>query len=135
MERIDNEIPDELKRKQNETSEVSNRESNSLCSKLKRIKELGNSHLLKGNNSSAIAEYSKAISLFENECKQDEIIEEKAVYAIVLSNLAQAYLNNGDFQNAILQAKKTLSVDSANLKAYFRAGKAYKFVYEKFENV
>ena len=130
LERIDNQIPEELKRKEENKTQLPSEDQSSFNKKLQRMKESGNSQLLKGNNQGAIAEYSKAVSFFETECKNEQseerLVEAKATYVIVISNLAQAHLNNGDFQNAILQAKKALSLDKGNSKAYFRAGKAYK---------
>ena len=97
---------------------------------MKNLKEQANQELINSKNEKAIEKYLSAISIFESayltENDQNDKIEAKRVYVILLANLSQAYLNVSDCQNAILMAKKTISIDNENVKAYFRAGKAYK---------
>jgi tetratricopeptide (TPR) repeat protein len=129
VDRIDSEIPDDLKMKvPGEGNGEGKKKPKTLLEYLLGLKDAGNKSLKANESTKAIQTYSKAIKGFEDAAVDASLAEEVAAaqstYVTLVSNLSQAYLNIKDFEKAILAAQKAVSVDPGHVKAYFRMGKS-----------
>jgi stress-induced-phosphoprotein 1 len=73
------------------------------------LKEKGNSALTAGRNEEAIEAYSEAIKLDETN-------------HVLYSNRSAAYLKNGNFEESLKDADKTIQLNPSWAKGYSRKG-------------
>lgn len=92
---------------------------------LKR-KDKGNEALQRGDVVRAIQFYRRALEFVGEDYGMEETDKPGNVRAriTVLNNLAQVMLNIGNYQEAMVNAKKVLEIESTNDKALFRLAKA-----------
>lgn len=121
-------MPNHLKLKPSEAKAKNESIPRTLDEKLENIKLTGNTELKNQNYDQAIRLYTQGVKLFEDYSlanpHDQNLAKSQSVYAILLSNLAQAHLNKSDFDSSILVGQKAASVDPHNVKIFFRLGKA-----------
>jgi FK506-binding protein 4/5 len=92
-----------------------------------RRKDAGNGYFKAGQLSHAVAKYNRALEFVEEDYgfdTEEDKAAAKAVRIATLGNLAQCELGLKNYAAVITQCDKIISMDSSNLKAYFRKAKA-----------
>ncbi|KAG0349355.1 cytochrome P450 monooxygenase 9 [Podila humilis] len=90
-------------------------------------KELGNAEFKAGDNTKASQAYKEGADLLQdmNDATEEQRIESKQLRAILLSNLAAAYLKIKENAKALDACKSALAIQPSNVKVIYRQAQAY----------
>mmetsp|Transcript_22482 Transcript_22482/g.52875 ORF Transcript_22482/g.52875 Transcript_22482/m.52875 type:complete len:745 (-) Transcript_22482:15-2249(-) len=105
---------------QTREEDVAKPSANRLVKGLLQLKDEGNTALLRGNASEAIATYSKAILRFAE--VEHELVgaNQSALKATLFANRSQAHINLKNWEEALEDARSSLAVQPDNPKALHR---------------